>query len=68
MNCEELEPTAMKKNAMLRDKIPFRQRVAVCIWWLTTGKPLRMASKRFGLGIPIAITLYWRPTSPLKTS
>lgn len=49
--CEELEPVVMKKNTMLRDAIPVRQRVAVCIWRLATGEPLRLVSKRFGLGI-----------------
>ncbi|GLU10079.1 hypothetical protein SLE2022_269050 [Rubroshorea leprosula] len=51
MICEELEPAVMKKNTMLRDAIPVRQRVAVCIWRLATGEPLRLVSKRFGLGI-----------------
>jgi hypothetical protein len=36
---------------MLRAAIPVRQRVAVCIWRLATGEPLRLVSKRFGLGI-----------------
>ncbi|KAK4344331.1 hypothetical protein RND71_037425 [Anisodus tanguticus] len=36
---------------MLRLAIPVRQRVAVCIWRLATGAPLREVSKRFGLGI-----------------
>ncbi|KAK5770174.1 hypothetical protein PVK06_046324 [Gossypium arboreum] len=49
--CRELEPVVMKKNTMLRDAIPVRQRVAVCIWRLATGEPLRLVSKRFGLGI-----------------
>ncbi|OMO67970.1 Harbinger transposase-derived nuclease [Corchorus capsularis] len=51
MICEELEPAVMKKNTMLRDAIPVRLRVAVCIWRLGTGEQLRLVSKRFGLGI-----------------
>ncbi|KAF5743067.1 hypothetical protein HS088_TW09G01129 [Tripterygium wilfordii] len=49
--CEELDSAVIKKNTMLRDAIPVRQRVAVCIWRLATGEPLRLVSKRFGLGI-----------------
>ncbi|XP_058213651.1 protein ALP1-like [Rhododendron vialii] len=42
--CSELDPVINKD-------IPVRQRVAVCIWWLSTGDPLRLVSNRFGLGI-----------------
>lgn len=49
--CQELDPVVTKKNTTLRDAIPVRQRVAVCIWRLATGEPLRLVSKRFGLGI-----------------
>lgn len=49
--CDELDSAVTKKNTMLRDAIPVRQRVAVCIWRLATGEPLRLVSKRFGLGI-----------------
>ncbi|XP_068481791.1 protein ALP1-like [Phaseolus vulgaris] len=51
MICEELDAAVTKKNTMLREAIPVRQRVAVCIWRLATGDPLRLVSKRFGLGI-----------------
>lgn len=51
MICEELESVVTKKDTMLRQAIPVRQRVAVCIWRLATGEPLREVSKRFGLGI-----------------
>ncbi|KAG6740542.1 protein ALP1-like [Populus alba x Populus x berolinensis] len=51
MICVELNSVVTKKNTMLRDAIPVRQRVAVCIWRLATGEPLRLVSKRFGLGI-----------------
>lgn len=49
--CRELESVVTKKDTMLRLAIPVRQRVAVCIWRLATGEPLREVSKRFGLGI-----------------
>ncbi|XP_009762262.1 protein ANTAGONIST OF LIKE HETEROCHROMATIN PROTEIN 1-like [Nicotiana sylvestris] len=49
--CCELESVVTKKDTMLRLAIPVRQRVAVCIWRLATGAPLREVSKRFGLGI-----------------
>ncbi|KAL8119993.1 hypothetical protein AgCh_017212 [Apium graveolens] len=49
--CEELDSVVTKKDTMLRLAIPVRQRVAVCIWRLATGEPLRLVSKRFGLGI-----------------
>ncbi|XP_030551918.2 protein ALP1-like [Rhodamnia argentea] len=49
--CSELDAAVTKKNTMLRDAIPVRQRVAVCVWRLATGEPLRLVSKRFGLGI-----------------
>ncbi len=51
MICDELDSAVTKKNTMLRDAIPVRTRVAVCIWRLATGEPLRLVSKRFGLGI-----------------
>lgn len=51
MICDELESVVTKKDTMLRLAIPVRQRVAVCIWRLATGEPLREVSKRFGLGI-----------------
>ncbi|KAK2980122.1 hypothetical protein RJ640_019545 [Escallonia rubra] len=49
--CNELTSVVAKENTMLRDAVPVRQRVAVCIWRLATGEPLRLVSKRFGLGI-----------------
>ncbi|XP_059662023.1 protein ALP1-like [Cornus florida] len=51
MICNELSSAVAKENTMLRDAVPVRQRVAVCIWRLATGEPLRLVSKRFGLGI-----------------
>jgi hypothetical protein len=35
----------------LRTAVPEHQRVAVCLWSLATGEPLREVSRRFGLGI-----------------
>ncbi|KAF7132059.1 hypothetical protein RHSIM_Rhsim09G0097200 [Rhododendron simsii] len=49
--CNELTSAVAKENTTLRDAVPVRQRVAVCIWRLATGEPLRLVSKRFGLGI-----------------
>eukprot|EP00249_Psilotum_nudum_P017058 c26133_g1_i1 orf=133-1509(+) len=49
--CEELGAAVAKEDTMLRQAIPVKQRVAVCIWRLATGEPLRLVSKRFGLGI-----------------
>ncbi|XVE99830.1 hypothetical protein REPUB_Repub03eG0235300 [Reevesia pubescens] len=67
MICQELEPTVMKKNTMLRDAIPVRQRVAVCIWRLATGEPLRLVSKRFGLGISTCHKLVLEVCSAIST-
>ncbi|KZV51861.1 hypothetical protein F511_06904 [Dorcoceras hygrometricum] len=49
--CNELNSAVAKENTMLRDAVPVRQRAAVCIWRLATGEPLRLVSKKFGLGI-----------------
>lgn len=49
--CEELNSVIAKEDTTLRNAIPVRQRVAVCIWRLATGEPLRLVSKKFGLGI-----------------
>ncbi|CAA3001027.1 Hypothetical predicted protein [Olea europaea subsp. europaea] len=45
---------------MLRDTVPVRQHVAVCIWRLATGEPLRLVSKKFGLGISACHKLVFR--------
>ncbi|KAL4341155.1 hypothetical protein GQ457_08G010500 [Hibiscus cannabinus] len=65
--CRELEPAVMKKNTMLRDAIPVRQRVAACIWRLATGEPLRLVSKRFGLGISTCHKLVLEVCSAINT-
>ncbi|WCJ29415.1 hypothetical protein M5689_011054 [Euphorbia peplus] len=49
--CDELHSFIAKEDTTLRNAIPVKQRVAVCIWRLATGEPLRLVSKRFGLGI-----------------
>ncbi|XP_021804919.1 protein ALP1-like [Prunus avium] len=67
MICEELDSAVTKKNTMLRDAIPVRQRVAVCIWRLATGEPLRLVSKRFGLGISTCHKLVLEVCSAIKT-
>ncbi|XP_054819282.1 protein ALP1-like [Prosopis cineraria] len=51
MICEELNPAIAKGDTTLRNAIPVRQRVAVCMWRLATGDPLRLVSQKFGLGI-----------------
>lgn len=51
MICEELDAAVTKKDTMLRMAIPVRQRVAVCLYRLATGDPLRTVSGLFGLGI-----------------
>lgn len=67
MICDELDSSVIKKNTMLRDAIPVRQRVAVCIWRLATGEPLRLVSKRFGLGISTCHKLVLEVCSAIRT-
>ncbi|KAI3851446.1 hypothetical protein MKX03_013059 [Papaver bracteatum] len=52
---------------MLRQAIPVRQRVAVCIWRLATGAPLRHVSERFGLGISTCHKLVLEVCLAIKT-
>ncbi|KAM0017691.1 putative harbinger transposase-derived nuclease domain-containing protein [Helianthus debilis subsp. tardiflorus] len=40
--CDELSATVAKENTMLRDAVPVRQRVAVCVWRLASGESLRL--------------------------
>ncbi|CAL0325525.1 unnamed protein product [Lupinus luteus] len=65
--CNHLDSTITKKNTMLRDAIPVRHRVAVCIWRLATGDPLRLVSKRFGLGISTCHKLVLDVCKAIKT-
>ncbi|XP_008809298.2 protein ALP1-like [Phoenix dactylifera] len=67
MICEELGSAVAKEDTMLRAAIPVRQRVAVCIWRLATGEPLRLVSKRFGLGISTCHKLVLEVCSAIKT-
>ena len=50
MICEELNSAIVKEDTTLRNAIPVRQRVAVCLWRLATGDPLRIVSKRLNGG------------------
>lgn len=65
--CDELSSAVAKEDTMLRAAIPVRQRVAVCIWRLATGEPLRLVSKRFGLGISTCHKLVLEVCSAIKT-
>ncbi|PKA53785.1 hypothetical protein AXF42_Ash011264 [Apostasia shenzhenica] len=67
MICEELGSAVAKEDTTLRAAIPVRQRVAVCIWRLATGEPLRLVSKRFGLGISTCHKLVLEVCSAIKT-
>ncbi|XP_003565809.3 protein ANTAGONIST OF LIKE HETEROCHROMATIN PROTEIN 1 [Brachypodium distachyon] len=51
MVCDALGAAVAKEDTALRAAIPVPQRVAVCVWRLATGEPLREVSKRFGIGI-----------------
>ncbi|KAI4380771.1 hypothetical protein MLD38_006922 [Melastoma candidum] len=65
--CDVLDPVIMKKNTALREAIPTRHRVAVCIWRLATGEPLRSVADRFGLGISTCHKLIMEVCSAMKT-
>lgn len=65
--CEELNSVVCKEDTTLRNAIPVRQRVAVCIWRLATGEPLRLVSKRFGLGISTCHKLVLEVCSAIRT-
>ncbi|KAL8054411.1 hypothetical protein ABFX02_05G135750 [Erythranthe guttata] len=65
--CNELSSVVAKENTMLRDAVPVRQRVAVCLWRLATGEPLRLVSKKFGLGISTCHKLVLEVCSAIKT-
>ncbi|XP_077245337.1 nuclease [Tasmannia lanceolata] len=67
MICAELNSVVAKEDTMLRAAIPVHQRVAVCIWRLATGEPLRLVSKRFGLGISTCHKLVLEVCSAIKT-
>ncbi|KAI3900701.1 hypothetical protein MKW92_003335 [Papaver armeniacum] len=65
--CDELSKDVVKVDTMLRQAIPVRQRVAVCIWRLATGAPLRHVSERFGLGISTCHKLVLEVCLAIKT-
>ncbi|KAK2991090.1 hypothetical protein RJ640_021554 [Escallonia rubra] len=65
--CEELDSAVTKKDTTLRQAIPVRQRVAVCINRLATGDSLRVVSKRFGLGISTCHKLVLDVCSAINT-
>ncbi|XP_061355888.1 protein ALP1-like [Gastrolobium bilobum] len=65
--CEELNSAIVKEDTTLRNAIPVRQRVAVCLWRLATGDPLRIVSKRFGLGISTCHKLVLEVCMAIKT-
>ncbi|XP_030530454.1 protein ALP1-like [Rhodamnia argentea] len=67
MVCEELSSVIAKEDTTLRSAIPVRQRVAVCLWRLATGEPLRLVSKRFGLGISTCHKLVLEVCSAIRT-
>ncbi|KAK4277321.1 hypothetical protein QN277_015336 [Acacia crassicarpa] len=65
--CEELNSVIAKEDTTLRNAIPVRQRVAVCLWRLATGDPLRLVSKKFGLGISTCHKLILEVCTAIKT-
>ncbi|KAM5566090.1 protein ALP1-like [Rosa sericea] len=65
--CDELNTAIAKEDTTLRNAIPVRQRVAVCLWRLATGDPLRLVSKRFGLGISTCHKLVLEVCSAIRT-
>lgn len=67
MICDELDSAVTKKDTMLRMAIPVRQRVAVCIYRLATGDPLRKVSALFGLGISTCHKLVLEVCAAIKT-
>nr|GEY40120.1 hypothetical protein [Tanacetum cinerariifolium] len=50
--CNELTAAVAKENTMLRDAVPVRQRVAVCIWRLASGIP-NVVGSMYTTHIPI---------------
>lgn len=67
MICEALGTAVAKEDTTLRAAIPVRQRVAVCIWRLATGEPLRNVSKHFGLGISTCHKLVLEVCSAIRS-
>ncbi|KAD4386138.1 hypothetical protein R6Q59_009376 [Mikania micrantha] len=67
MICDSLDSVVTKKDTMLRMAIPVRQRVAVCIYRLATGDPLRTVSNLFGLGISTCHKLVLEVSAAIRT-
>lgn len=67
MICDELDSAVTKKDTMLRLAIPVRQRVAVCLYRLATGEPLRAVSSLFGLGISTCHKLVLEVCAAIRT-
>ncbi|KAF0926683.1 hypothetical protein E2562_027120 [Oryza meyeriana var. granulata] len=65
--CDALAAAVAKEDTALRAAIPVRQRVAVCVWRLATGEPLRLVSKRFGLGISTCHKLILEVCAAIRT-
>ncbi|KMZ69864.1 hypothetical protein ZOSMA_205G00410 [Zostera marina] len=65
--CNELSSAIAKEDTTLRQAIPVEKRVAVCIWRLATGEPLRVVSSKFGLGISTCHKLILEVCSAIKT-
>ncbi|VAH57848.1 unnamed protein product [Triticum turgidum subsp. durum] len=49
--CEQLAAAVHKEDTALRAAIPVQKRVAVCVWRLATGEPLRKVADRFAIGV-----------------
>ncbi|GMP59859.1 hypothetical protein CsSME_00022962 [Camellia sinensis var. sinensis] len=67
MICNELSSAIDRENTSLRDIVPVRQRMDVCIWRLATGEPFRPISQRFGLGISTCHKLILEVCSAIRT-
>jgi hypothetical protein len=65
--CDALGAAVAKEDTTLRAAVPVRQRVAVCVWRLATGEPLRLVSKRFGLGISTCHKLVLEVCAAIKS-
>jgi hypothetical protein len=67
MVCDALGAAVAKEDTALRTAIPVPQRVAVCVWRLATGEPLRLVSKRFGIGISTCHKLVLEVCGAIRT-
>lgn len=65
--CDELSPVISKEDTMLRRAIPVSKRVAICLWRLATGEPLRVVSQTFGVGISTCHKIILEVCSAVKT-